>query len=269
MDPNQEVFDRAAGSYNELALMPAERAVLGRLRDDLSQLEMLDIGVGSGRTGYTFAPLVKRYVGIDYSPRMIDRARALLGENGRVELRVADARSLASVEGSFDFVLFSYNGIDAVEHQDRLRIFAEVRDKLKPGGLFLFSSHSLGALPLSGRRRRGRNRSTKLPWQVAEFALDLRYGWHARQSNRMLDLDGARQRGWAIVRDPAHGFSLDVYYVDPASQLAQLREIGLDPLAVIDEHGEEVDPAASRRDAWLNYLCRLPDEAGVSPGPPG
>src|SRR5215475_3747471 len=102
--------------------MPAERAVLGRLRDDLSQLEMLDIGVGTGRTGYTFAPLVKRYVGIDYSPRMIDRARALLGENGRVELRVADARNLSSVEGSFDFVLFSYNGIDAVEHADRLRI---------------------------------------------------------------------------------------------------------------------------------------------------
>jgi SAM-dependent methyltransferase len=259
VDPNQEVFDRSAAAYTDLALMPAERALLGRLRDDLSQLEMLDIGVGAGRTGYTFAPLVKRYVGIDYSPRMIDRARALLGENGRVELRVADARNLASVEGSFDFALFSYNGIDAVEHEDRLRILAEVRDKLKPGGLFFFSSHSLGALPLSERRRRGRHRSTRLPWQVAEFVLDLGYGWRARRSNRMLDLGAARQRGWAIVRDPAHGFSLDVYYIDPATQEAQLREIGLDPVAVIDEHGEEIDPAEGRRDAWLNYLCRLPD----------
>jgi SAM-dependent methyltransferase len=256
MDRNQEVFDGVADSYTQLELMAGERAVMRRLRDRLSGLEMLDLGVGAGRTGYTFAALVERYVGVDYSPRMIERARALLGDEPGVELLVGDARDLSPVPGSFDFALFSYNGIDAVDHEDRMRILGQVRGKLKPGGLFFFSSHSLGALPLSMRRRRGRRRSRRMPLQVAEFGLDLRYGRRVRRSNRLLDLDAARQQGWAIIRDPAHGFQLDVYYIEPTAQLAQLREAGLEPVAVIDESGHEVDPAEPRRDAWLNYLCR-------------
>ncbi|MBS1878077.1 MAG: class I SAM-dependent methyltransferase [Actinobacteria bacterium] len=258
VERNQAVFDGVASAYTDLALMGAERVMLHRLRDRLPQLEMLDLGVGSGRTGYTFAPLVRRYVGVDYSPHMIERARDLLGDDDDTELLVGDARDLSPIPGSFDFALFSFNGIDAVGHEDRLRILTEVRHKLNPGGLFLFSSHSLGALPLSARRRRGRNRSRLQPVQMFEFARDVRYGCYARRSNRELDLDDARQRGWTIVRDPAHRFSLDVYYVDPPTQLAQLAEAGLEPVAVIAESGEEVDPGASRRDAWLNYLCRLP-----------
>jgi len=256
LDNNQAIFDSVADSYEELSLFPAEREALRRLRDRLPEISMLDIGVGAGRTGYTFAPLVERYVGVDYSERMIARSRRLLAGEPGVELLVADARDLSEIEGAFDFALFSFNGIDAVNHDDRLRVLTQIRSKLRPDGLFLFSSHSLGALPLSPRRRRGRRKASHKALQLAEFGYDLRYGQLIRRSNRQLDMRTARQRGWTVVRDPAHGFRLDVYYIDPVAQLEQLAEADLEAVAVIDEHGVEVDPSAPRRDAWLNYLCR-------------
>ena len=256
MDANQAVFDRDAEIYTDLSLTPPERKVLAEMRERLNEVEMLDLGVGAGRTGYTFAALVRRYVGLDYSPRMIERARQLLGEDDRVELVVGDARDLSSVGGPFDFVQFSFNGIDAVGHEDRLKILSEVRRVLKPDGRFLFSAHSLGALPLTTKRPRPRHRSL---FDIREFLAtleDARYAWRVRKSNRAIDLATARGRGWTVIRDVAHGFGLQVYYVDPVEQLKQLREAGLEEIAIFDEFGRDVDPKAARRDPWFNYLCR-------------
>jgi SAM-dependent methyltransferase len=255
-ESNQAIFDRDAEAYVELSLMPPERVVMGLMRERLHELEMLDLGVGSGRTAYTFGALVRRYVGLDYSPRMIERARALLGEDERVELIVGDARDLSAAGGPFDFVLFSFNGIDAVGHEDRLRILTEVRGALKPQGSFLFSAHSMGALPLTLRRPRGRFRTGSRLREAYRFLGDLSYAWDVHRSNRALDLAAARKRGWIAVRDNAHGFSLDVYYVDPAEQLEQLRRAGFEITAVYDPAGREVDPLRERRDPWLSYLCR-------------
>jgi SAM-dependent methyltransferase len=259
-EANQAVFDRDSASFTDLALKPAERELMERLRDRLHEYEMLDLGVGTGRTGYTFGSLVRRYVGLDYSPQMLDRARALLGDRERVELLLGDARDLSAVGGPFDLVLFSYNGIDAVGHEDRQRILAEVRRVLKPDGSFLFSAHSIGALPLTGRQAREASRS--LPRQLYNFAKDLRFGWRVRRSNRALDLDAARRRGWTRVRDGAHRFDLEIYYVDPAEQLSQLRRAGFEVSVVFDPAGREMDPLQPRRDPWLDYLCRPSPAAG-------
>ncbi len=255
-ETNQAVFDRDAEVYTDLELMPAERVVMELLQERLHEMEMLDLGVGAGRTGYTFGPLVHRYVGLDYSPRMIARARDLLAEHEGVELVVGDARDLSSVDGPFDFVLFSYNGIDAVGHEDRLKILAEVRAALKPDGNFLFSSHSVGALPLATRRRRPQRSAASRKNRVYDLAKDVYYAWEVRKSNRAIDLAAARERGWTIVRDSAHRFSLEVYYVDPAEQLRQLHQAGFEVTAVYDLGGCEVDPLQERRDPWLDYLCR-------------
>ena len=52
---------------------------------------------------------------------------------------------------SFDFVLFSYNGIDTMSHVNRLRVFDEVFRLLVSGGLFAFSSHNLESSRHCGR----------------------------------------------------------------------------------------------------------------------
>lgn len=236
--------------------MAPERTVMSLLRERLHEFEMLDLGVGSGRTAYTFAALVRRYVGLDYSPRMIERARGLLGTDERVELITGDARDLSPVRGSFDFVLFSFNGIDAVGHEDRLRILTEVRRVLKPDGRFLFSTHSLRALPIDTEKPRSRYWRGSRLYSVYQRVARIRYRRRAERINRELDLESARARGWAVVRDMAHDFQLRLYYVDPERQLEQLREVGLEAVAVYDLEGREVRPGEAGRDSSLHYLCR-------------
>jgi len=255
VEANQAVYERDAEIYSDLSLMPAEQAVLSLLGDHWPKIEMLDVGVGTGRTAYTFAAVAGRYVGIDYSPRMIELARRLLDDSdGRVELSVGDARDLAPLGGSFDFILFSYNGLDSVSHEDRLKILTEFRRVLKPDGHFFFSSHSMNALPLKAQRPRGKRRSRlHAAYSWARYARRLR---RARKVNKELDLDAGRQRGWMIVRDGAHGFELRVYYVDPSYQLEQLREAGFETIAIYDGSGRRVEVEDAGGDPWLHYLCR-------------
>jgi SAM-dependent methyltransferase len=258
-ESNRQVFDGVADSYTDLALKPAEQRVLDLLRPRLGTMAMLDLGVGTGRTGHSFAPLVGRYVGVDYSPRMIERARALLGERENVELLEGDARDLAGIEGPFDFALFSFNGIDAVGHEDRLRVLAEVRRLLAPGGRFLFSSHSMGTLPLSTRKHRSKRfAGSPLAPLYAVYARlnDIPYGRRVRRVNAKLDLEAGRERGWIVVPGMGHGFRVHDYYVDPEHQLEQLREAGFAVEAIYDVAGEEVELPHGGRDPWLDYLCR-------------
>jgi ubiquinone/menaquinone biosynthesis C-methylase UbiE len=256
-DSNQEVFDREADTYVDLALKPAERRAMALLADRLSSIEMLDLGVGTGRTGYTFAPLVSRYVGVDYSPRMLERARRLLGDGG-VELVLGDARDLSGVEGSFDFVLFSFNGIDAVGHEDRLKILAEVRRILRPSGHFLFSSHSTGALPLDPRPERSPSLRGSRLYALYSQATTIRYGRRIRKINRKLDLRLAAERGWIIVSGRGQNFQVDDYYVDPEYQVQQLRNAGFEVDAIFDVAGRDVTLPHGGRDPWLDYFCRVP-----------
>jgi SAM-dependent methyltransferase len=255
MEANQQVFDDEAAVFTDLALMPAERAVLGRLVRRMPEVDMLDLGVGTGRTGWTFAPLVRRYVGVDYSPRMIAAAEERLGGEPGVELMLGDARDLAAVDGEFDFVLFSFNGIDAVSAADRLRVLDGVRARLRPGGLFLFSTHSLGALPFDTRRSLSPRFSHIRAYRAYAWFKSIAYARRIRAINRGLDLSAARARGWDVVPSMAHNFRITDHYVDPEFQVRQLREHGFEVVAVYDPEGREVTLPHPGRDPWLDFLC--------------
>lgn len=258
-ESNRRVFDEVADTYTDLSLKPAEQRVLDLLGPRLGTMAMLDLGVGAGRTGYSFAPLVRRYVGVDFSPRMIERARQLLGGHENAELVLGDARDLGQIEGGFDFVLFSFNGIDSVGDEDRLRILAEVRRLIAPDGYFLFSSHSMGALPLSPSGYRSpRFASSRLAPLYEAYARlrDIRHGRQVRRINRRLDLATGRERGWIVVPGRGHDFRIHDYYVDPGHQLEQLRQTGFALEAVLDQNGERVELPYGGRDPWLDYLCR-------------
>jgi SAM-dependent methyltransferase len=143
------VYSRDIQVYGRLDLYPPEVVLLRRLRGRWSDVDMLDIGVGSGRTAHVFSAITKSYLGIDFSPDMLARARSVvLEERGVVELAEADARDLRALGRTFDVVLFSGNGIDTLAPEERARVLDEVRAVLRPGGRFAFSSHSLHALPL-------------------------------------------------------------------------------------------------------------------------
>jgi len=261
MESNQKVFDDDVAVFTDMALMPAEREVLRRLVPRLGEIDMLDLGVGTGRTGWTFAPLVRRYVGVDYSPRMIAAAEERLGEDPGVKLTLGDARDLSAVDGEFDFILFSFNGIDAVSPEDRLRVLDGVRAKLRPGGLFLFSTHSLGTLPFDTHRPLSPRLAHIRAYRAYAWLKSIAYARQIRAINRGLDLAAARARGWDVVPSMAHGFRITDYYVDPEFQVRQLREHGFDVVAVYDTEGREVTLPHPSRDPWFDFLC-APIEGG-------
>ena len=66
---------------------------------------------------------------------------------------------------------------------------------LKPDGRFLFSSHSLGALPLDRKPRSRYWRGSRLYSAYMRLA-SIRYRRRSRTINKEIDLDSARERGW-------------------------------------------------------------------------
>jgi SAM-dependent methyltransferase len=254
---NKHVYDRDADHYASMrALMPAERAALDGLRDRWGEIEMLDVGVGAGRTAYTFAAVAKGYVGLDYSERMVELSRDLIGERDGRSFEFGDVRDLSRWYGhEFDFVLFSFNGLDSVPAEDRTVALREIRKVIADDGLFLFSSHSLPALDL--RFKRPSVRLVRPLWSSKRLVKAAVNHVRLRAANRELSLDEAKARGWALVReDPAHGFRLQNYWVMPRLQIAQLESAGFALVELTGMAGESVDPDAPGDAAWLHYLCR-------------
>jgi ubiquinone/menaquinone biosynthesis C-methylase UbiE len=126
-------------------LQPPEGTILNLLKSSLSDMKMLDIGVGGGRTTLHFAKIVKAYEGIDYSEEMIAVCNKRFQKySNNISFQVCDARFMNIFkDNTFDFILFSFNGIDVISHNDRLKVFKEIHRVGKPGSYFCFSTHNL------------------------------------------------------------------------------------------------------------------------------
>src|SRR5690606_25441058 len=130
------------------SIMPAEIASLGEVWP-LVRGDVLDVGVGAGRTTRYLHPVARSYRAIDISEGMVEACRARFP---RVDIGVGDARTLDGTgDASCDLVLFSFTGIDYIDHSERPRVYQAVLRVLRPGGAFVHSSHNLrilgGAFP--------------------------------------------------------------------------------------------------------------------------
>ena len=139
-------------------LKDCEQPILDLLRSEgLAEMRMLDLGVGGGRTTIHFAPHAREYHGIDSSAALVEACRRRFAHEGwpHITWTVADARDLPYESGFFDFVMFSWNGLDLVgDEHDRMRALLEIRRVLAPGRRFFFAAHNLEnalARPKSGR----------------------------------------------------------------------------------------------------------------------
>jgi len=107
--------------------------------------DILDLGVGGGRTTAYLAGRASSYVGVDYSAAMIEVCQKKFPG---LEFRVADAADLSAFRGeSFDAVVFAFNGIDFVlPAEARRACLGHIQRVLKPGGVLIFSSHNPRAI---------------------------------------------------------------------------------------------------------------------------
>ncbi|MGO8763054.1 MAG: class I SAM-dependent methyltransferase, partial [Desulfobaccales bacterium] len=127
---------------NEDSLQEPEIVILNMLKEELKDMKMLDIGVGGGRTTYYFAPLVKEYVGIDYSSGMIEACNnKYYNINNNISFIQCDVRNMSIFENdTFDFILCSFNGMDYISFDDRFKALKEIKRTAKNNAYFCFSS---------------------------------------------------------------------------------------------------------------------------------
>jgi ubiquinone/menaquinone biosynthesis C-methylase UbiE len=255
---NQQTYSRpevAAGFARQSDLQPPEETILRLMLPRLLKARMLDLGVGGGRTTLHFAKWVREYVGADYSESMIAECeRRFAGYPLELSFQVCDARSMTVFEShSFDFILFSFNGIDYVAHEDRLRVLGEIRRVGKPGGFFCFSSHNLNWCRQFFEWRRLVSLNPQFAIRTAK-RLTRRF-----ICNRGLRASVARHASHMLFNDGALG-RLRTYFIRPSQQLAQLREgFGGVRIFSLASGGEITDREELERieEPWLYYLCEI------------
>ena len=119
-------------------------------------------------------------------------------------------------DASFDFVLFSYNGIDTMPHTQRLQVLAEVRRVLRDDGWFAFSSHSIEFRNIVVAFDRS------APLTLEGLRRNLKY----LRSYLRVRRYQVRTSEYAILSDPRAGTRQLNYFISRTNQIAQLEAAG-------------------------------------------
>jgi len=249
---NRKIYE-STEVVNEYAdqeqLQKPELAILSTLKDELKHMKMLDIGVGGGRTTINFKGLVSEYIGIDYSKGMIDACLKRFPKEKNVSFKLANVVALDNFkENYFDFVLFSFNGIDCISHDDRIKGLKEIKRVLRDEGVFVFSTHNLYNIK--------KLYSIKVYKNPLFFIRRMRFFCRLFLSNKfpwkLKNMD------WAIVNDGVYGFRARHYYIKPCFQVKQLEELGFKNIKLYSLEGKELDISQldMTADPWIYYLCK-------------
>ena len=232
--------------YDDLDfILKPEAVILEQISPVIRGQSILDIGIGAGRTTKFLLEISSNYTGIDYTPRSAELAQEKFPA---ARILCADARDLRVFDdGAFDFVLFSFNAIDYMIHEDRMTVLKEIHRVLTPNGRFMFSSHN-----------REYKYFDKLPWQERRYDLShlktcVYTLLHLPNQYRMKK-HVIRTEHYAIINDIAHGFSLLAYYISLAEQLKQLAAAGFVEVEAYDMEGNSIEH--DQNFPWIYYLAR-------------
>ena len=238
-----------------------EAAALAAL-GPLDGLAILDLGVGGGRTTALLAPSARAYLGVDISPRLLAAARR---RHPDADLRLGDARDMPdAATGAYDLVVFSYNGIDAVAHEERPLVLGEIRRALRPGGRALLSTFNLKSEAIAERERPRLRDLVRTPeptgWKrpvlrVYQLACGPIAFWNFTAARR-----GAREGdGWFTWPMAPHEFRFLAHFSRFGRAVAELAAAGLPVERAFDSDGRAVALDRDAHDAgYTHFIVRRP-----------
>lgn len=227
-------------------LFKAEQLILDEISETLSTSSFLDIGVGGGRTTHFFAPKCKLYVGLDYAQNMVDTCQKKFPN---FTFKCHDAADMNSInEASFDYVLFSFNGIDSVNLEHRIKIFKEIYRVLKPDGKLIFSFHN--TLYINKLYTLGIPKNP-LNW-IKEY----------KRVKMLNEVNGPKERyqnlDFFTIKDGADDFKLDISYLHPHFQIDMMTNLNYEVLKLLDtESGQTLMPKHLKTTTcpWIYMIC--------------
>jgi SAM-dependent methyltransferase len=241
-------------SFAHRVLRPAEVVILARYREAMSG-RVLEIGSGAGRIlGYLLELGAEAY-GIDVSVRMVEYCRQ---RYPGATVMVGDMANLpAGLEGPFDVILGSYNVIDVMDDSARRQLLADLRDRLAPAGLLIFSSHNRAYAEARPAASKPRRLLSKLDRPVSELAsFPWRLPERVRNRRRLAPLE-RRTAEYAILNDEALDYGLLHYYIRRDDQSRQLEQLGYELVECLDLEGRSVPAGETAAHCpELHYVAR-------------
>ncbi len=141
-----EVVCDYARAVTRVGLWESEKLVFGKYLEP--GWRVLELGCGAGRIAHGLSLIgFGNVVGTDFSPAMVEVARAIAADSGGcAEFRVEDATGLSFADSSFDAAVFGFNGIMQIPLRRRRRLaMSEAARVLRPGGIFIFTTHDRDA----------------------------------------------------------------------------------------------------------------------------
>jgi SAM-dependent methyltransferase len=157
---------------------------------------ILDLGCGTGSHDIVLAKKGFKVVGIDSSNTMIEIAREKSRNSGlEIEFIVRDMRELQLSNG-FDCAICMFGGFGYVlSDEDLRRLFKELRNVLKPKGLFLFefwNEDGLKPTPYRSWDKLEKDgirvyRLSKSNYNANEGVLDIRFAFVVLEQERLVD----------------------------------------------------------------------------------
>lgn len=226
-------------------LQKPEIAILEKYINKIKDQNILDIGCGGGRTTEHLRKFSANYTGINYSTEMISCCKMQYPSLTFIQ---RDVRDLSIFENnSFDFIFFSFNGIDSINHEGRTKALNEIYRVLKPDGLFVFSAHNLHYknIPYIPRIFTSLN-----PVVIAKNVI-----------KRVIYIKNSKKEvhteEYSIINCPSNAYLGYTYYINKGNQVKQLEKNGFKVLDIVDRNGKFVDSKKYDSDnLWFYYVCQ-------------
>ena len=128
--------------YTSNKLFPSEEIIIQKYFK--ANTTVLDIGCGVGRTSIALTKMGYDITAFDLVPEMVKEAKLCANaQKLKIKFSVKNALDMVYPEGSFQNVLFSFNGIDNIQGKTNREIFLKnVFNILKSDGCFIFTIRS-------------------------------------------------------------------------------------------------------------------------------
>ena len=268
VERNQALFnsDLVVSLYRAQALRPAafwdrgEQAAFLLAASRVRRRPILDLGVGTGRTTDILRLISDDYTAGDYAPEM---CAVFTRFKPSVPIRLLDARDLSDLDDDkFGLTVFSCNAIDAMPHDERRQVAAELRRVTAPDGLVIFSTlnkygMSYGEIPFQVKRPTTSFAVGKFLRGILAGAADpvsrFRRVRKFRQTRRRAKDHGS----WATYPMAAHDFAMLIHFTSLLDLRRLLDESQLDTISVFADDGTTIPPDATESTAdSFTVVCR-------------